>query len=169
MSSTAEKDHDNGSEPVADQKLVASISIQAVAIGRCLHEALENAGHSFSEGQRDERQSARKRQKINFDSGAADRIMQTFGEAIAKTQLKPDHTSAAATAPRALLRARLDHYNRVGQNWRLLIDNVKLKERAPLSVERKTRNRTSLWETGGGSGEEIAIKQQMQILSYNDV
>jgi hypothetical protein len=162
MSTTEEKDENH-----ASTRLVASISCQGVAIGQCLNDALRSL--ESSEGGRHERQPPSKRQKISIDSEAVDRIMQTFGEAVADTQLESNCTKSTPSAPRALLKGRLDHYNRVGKNWRILIDHVKLKERAPISHEKKKRgDKRSLWQVGGVGREEIAIEQKVQILAYND-
>jgi hypothetical protein len=147
MSTTIEeKDENHASTSI---RLVASISCQGIAIGQCLNDALRSL--KSSEGERHERQPPSKRQKINIDSEAVDRIMQTFGEAVADTQLKSNSNKSTPSAPRALLKGRLGEFNRVGQNWRILIDHVTLKERAPASREKKKRgDKTSLWEVGGG-------------------
>ncbi len=127
-----------------DRRIAASISRQGVGIGQCLFDALTNlepeGGATVDD---DEVLPATKKRKIIIDSGAVDRVMQTFGEAVADTQLESTTTKSATSAPRAVLRGRLDHYNRVGQNWRILIDNVKLKERFPLPSDRKKRNKNS--------------------------
>lgn len=150
-----------------DREIVASISCQAVSIGQCLENALR--GLDSSDGDQDKMQHPKKRQKIIMDSEVGDRIMKSFGEAIADTQLQSNLSKSTPSAPRALLTGRLDHYNRVGHNWRILIDNVKLKGREQMPKESKKRGtKPSLWEECGNKQEEVVIEQKVQILAYND-
>jgi hypothetical protein len=170
MPSIAEENKFQNSATDIDRQIAASISRQGVGIGQCLFDALKNlepsGGATVDD---DEVLPAAKKRKIRIDPGAVDRIMQTFGEAVADTQLESTTTKSATSAPRALLRGRLDHYNRVGQNWRMVIDNVKLKERFPLRSDRKKRNKNIIWDGTREKREEIAIDEKVQILAYNDV
>jgi hypothetical protein len=170
MPSIAEENKRQNSATDTDRQIAASISRQGVGIGQCLFDALKNLEPSgVATVDDDEVLPAAKKRKIRIDSGAVDRIMQTFGEAVADTQLESTTTKSVTSAPRALLRGRLDHYNRVGQNWRILIDKVKLKERYPLPSDRKKRNKNIIWDGTSEKREEIAMDEKVQILAYNDV
>ena len=150
---------------IQQRRLVASISQQGVAIGRCLRDALRSLE---SPEEDNERESPTKRQKVKIDSGMIDQTMQTFGESVADTQLASAHVKATSTAPRAILEGRVDHYNRIGQNWRILVKNAKLKEKAPTNQERK-KTKASLSRAKEVTHEKFQIDSVgLQILAFND-
>ena len=148
------------SAPAMDRKYVASLSSSSVALGQCLKSALASVEYN----QEEEEQGPAKRIKI--DSDATDCILRTLGESMADTQLNQDDSAA----PRVLLKGRLDHYNRVGQNWRIMIDNVEIQERpARLSERPKRRTTKPLWNQDQEKSATLSTQQEIQILAFNDL
>lgn len=148
------------SAPAIDRKYVASLSSSSVALGQCLRSALA----SIEYNQEEEEQGPAKR--IKLDSDATDCILRTLGESMTDTQLNQEDS----TAPRVLLKGRLDHYNRVGQNWRIMIDNVEIQERPARLTERaKRRTAKPLWNPDEEKSATLPDKQEIQILAFNDL
>ena len=154
------KSESNSAIPAMDPNYVSSISSSSVAVGQCLHRTLT----SIEYNQEEDEQGAAKRPKIESD--ATNSIMRKFGEAMAETQLNEE----GSLAPRVLLRGRLDHYNNLGQNWRISIDNVKLQKRPRLLSERpKPRPSAPLWDQNPETLCTLSVDQEIHILGYNDV
>eukprot|EP00980_Cylindrotheca_fusiformis_P020721 scaffold7738_cov133-Cylindrotheca_fusiformis.AAC.30 len=166
--------------PAFDRDFVASISSSSTVLGQCLRTALmemkephkqQEAQHEHKEGDSEEGPAPK---RIKLDLEAVDSIMQSFGGAMADTQIKSNELLVSTTkqhesrVPRAILHARLDHYNRVGQNWRIAIDNVKIKRRHKLFDERpRRRKRVSFFRSDDKS--TVPIAGETQILAYNDL
>jgi hypothetical protein len=164
------------SAPAFDRQFVASISSSSTALGQCLRSALvqmtEAQPQIKQQEQEEEEEEEPMPKRIRLDSEAVDSIIQSFGESMADTQMKSNESSSIAdedsAAPRALLHARLDHYNRVGQNWRLVVDNVEVKKRHPLLKERpRRRKKVSFFRSDNESASSVA--EEIQILAYNDL
>lgn len=107
--------------------------------------------------------SAPKQQQLKLNPIIVDQVMQEFGNAVVRTNWKNSNTtssiekkSAASSMnnnnnkspPTALLKGQLDHYNRIGSKWRIIVRNVQIRQKIPLPTNRKKRDRTSLWERG---------------------
>jgi hypothetical protein len=109
---------------------------------------------------------------LNVTPGVLDRIMQSLGEEVAITQQNPP-----VDAPAALLRGRLEHYNRLNKKWRLVVKDAELRQRNPLEGNRRKRERPSLWQVAeeqrqakpdqDSSGVSKSIN--LEILAYNDI
>jgi len=202
---------DAGSE--SHHQFVASISNSSTPLGRCLETALLSMKTSNSAKNPRQQHGQEKDTGANveekdlsvdqaeLDSDAVQSIRQAFGASLARLQISEsqglttgtpsEHSHSAnershRNAPRALLYGRLDHYNRVGQNWRLVLDNVRVTKRQPLLRERATkRRRYSFWHgastprVGGhherqqehNKGRNPAFHGfgEMQILGYDDL
>lgn len=92
-------------------------------------------------------------------------------------------------APAAMLRGRMNHYNRYGTKWRMVVDDVEIRPRRPVEgqlLRRMKRDRTmSLWSimappqlpnvnssTNANASDELfqPIKiPRLEILIYNDI
>jgi hypothetical protein len=84
-------------------------------------------------------------------------------------------------APAAMLRGRMDHYNRYGTKWRIVVDDVEIRPRRPIDAQqlrKMKRDRTmSLWSIVSpphppNTTEEnmVPIKiPRLEILVYNDI
>lgn len=87
-------------------------------------------------------------------------------------------------APAAMLEGEIDHFNRIGGQWRLVVKNAVIQQRSTKEIEngmtgRSRRKRTVLaWSdtestTGGFDGREESdcvhhLKGEIQILAYDD-
>ena len=147
-------------ESAPDRRTIASVARQGTVLGQCLGEALASLQ------QQDEESSSAKRRKVQLDASTANRILQTFGEAVADTSMEEDSKNPA---PAALLSGRLDHYNRVGHNWRIVLDDMKLQPRLPLDKNRRRSDRHSLWKVDPVKQKEISIPGKAQILAFDDL
>jgi hypothetical protein len=79
-------------------------------------------------------------------------------------------TTALAHPPAAILRGRIQYYNRVGSKWRLVVHDAELQPRQPLHVQRRKRERSSLWTTTTTAAPDAALKiPRLEILAYNDI
>ncbi|CAJ1945397.1 unnamed protein product [Cylindrotheca closterium] len=140
-----------------------------------------------------------------LDSDAIHLISKAFGGPMARLQIREsrrlsqrlttetssEHSDYAKgersprSAPRALLYGRLDHYNRIGQNWRLVVENVRVTKRKQLLRERTKRKRCSLWRAASippvgcrdernqecNEGRNLVFHEceEIQILGYDDL
>jgi|Transcript_22339 hypothetical protein len=141
------------------------------------------------------------REACGIDSGMVECLMNTLGESVAQTrwsvnvaeeeddsivptttanQSTREHTNTVVAPPKALLRGRVDHFNRVGGKWRIVATNVEIRQRVNLDTSTnkrtKKRDRSSLWDTSGNAIVEdpseynsIQLKGTVQILAYDDV
>jgi hypothetical protein len=101
---------------------------------------------------------------IRVDQRMVTNILQAFGKSVAQSQQerysqelqqqqKQQGTSTAATnasvePPAALLKGRLEHYNRRNTKWRIVLKDVDFQRRRPLDKNRRKRERISLWQVG---------------------
>jgi hypothetical protein len=127
---------------------------------------------------------------LQLSQQAVDRIMLSFGEAITQSQREQrtlqankqnppeDNYSSTETAanqesrqaPAALLRGRIDHYNRHGSKWRFLVNDVEIVPRSALDRNRRKRERPSLWDPSQQQQLEPSIKiKRLEILAYDDI
>jgi hypothetical protein len=159
MAGDSPTQHPEESSP--DRQTVASVARQGTVLGQCLGEALASL-----QQQDEESSPSAKRRKVQLDTSAVNRILQTFGEAVADTSTGEDSKNPA---PAALLSGRLDHYNRVGQNWRIVLDDIKLQSRLPLDRNRRRSDHHSLWKVDSVEQNEISIPGKAQILAFDDL
>jgi len=79
---------------------------------------------------------------ITMDKSISKSIMEAYGKAVAATNFDPasekiialsnnskDNNHAVITAPAAMLRCEIDHYNRIGDRWRIVLKNAEIKPR----------------------------------------
>jgi hypothetical protein len=72
-------------------------------------------------------------------------------------------------APAALLRGRVDYYNKMNDKWRIVVQDAQLRPRLPLSKKNATRlQKKSLWVTSISKQETTMLNGSLQILAYND-
>ena len=134
--------------------------------------------------------SATKR-KMPLTQPMVDNIMTEFGRAVARSKynIAADdndndihHKKKRQTPlpPRALMRGKVDHFNRFNGKWRIVVkpSSVELKRRVALpKVRRKTQRegRPTLWEAvvleedDGDSGAVVTIPGAVQVLAYDDM
>lgn len=159
--------------PPADAALVAQLA-KTGPIGRCLNEALNDlVSECFVEQVEQEVQESNHEEqddtvKVPFDSNMAERVMNSFGRAVAESEWKD--------CPAALLRGRVDHYNKLEQKWRIVVEDAEIRPRVALEARKKQKR--SLWEhaaaseSSRGDGDErqqaIPLSGSLQILAYND-
>ena len=155
------RETENLENKLLDKNMAASMSRQGITMGRCLQDALKSLQPSPKRENGTKNPAPSK--MVEVDSVFIERVMKRFGEAAAETQIG----DPSRKPPKALLRGRLDHYNRIGQNWRISVNNARIKETALLPRKRKSRDGNSLWEIEGG-GDEIALVTKVQILAFND-
>jgi hypothetical protein len=98
-----------------------------------------------------------------------DRVMKSLGEAVVQQQKE-----CFATAPAALLRGRVNHFNRRNSKWRIVVDDGEMRRRRQLDQHRKLRRteRPSLWDVATRKNEkdrELPHKiGTIELLAYND-
>lgn len=200
---------DSGSESI--HNFIVSISSSNTPLGKCLEEALVSLKMSNStedtirqkfedSGVGSEGEAEKCNPAHYVDSDAIQSIRQAFGGSIARSQTRESRklsigspndsllcskVKSCEDAPGSLLYGRLDHYNRVGQNWRLVIDNIRITERYPIFHERAAkRRRRSFWHSNsppceGGKEQSRNVQNperlifsdyvEIQILGYNDI
>lgn len=191
----------------ADDHVVSSIAQQGM-IGQCLQSALddiltEDAAASAEDANTDKdndtsqsddatttTQSSAKR-KMSLTQPMVDNIITEFGRAVARCKYLPsaDHQDDDNThnkkrpPPQALMRGKIDHFNRFNGKWRIVVQpSVELKRRVALpKFRRKTQRegRPTLWEAvvleeeeeddDGASGGVVTIPEAMQVLAYDDM
>lgn len=146
--------------------------------------------------------------RISMDESFAKSILQSYADSVASTSYDhrtkysasstnrgasgTHHAASSKTAPAALLTGEIQHYNRIGGQWRIVVKNATLLPRRVINSVGKTgRKRVMLdWEgpensdddASKDSADEIQKKKKkkgddekaykldgtVQILAYND-
>jgi hypothetical protein len=127
---------------------------------------------------------------VRMDVHSMDKIIKSFGDAVAESSRiigssSPAECEAeadqqqdllAVVPPRALLKGRCKHYNKFGQNWLVSIDQVLIKQRPIKFTKRRRNDRPSLWDRDNDDGiitttkeKEIPVKEKIQLLAYGDL
>ena len=113
--------------------------------------------------------------KLSVDDKIKEHLLQSFGDAVAKTdwygQNNVQEGKSPSTnnkfhpipnAPPGLLRGKVKHYNRFGRQWRILAEDVEIRPRVRLEKDGRVRRRghqkrserQSLWERSLEHDEE---------------
>lgn len=164
--------------PLPDaEKVVQDVSCYG-SIGHALQQALFNdsdelEGHNNTSDKESESISS---YKLGLEQPALQQILTAFGNAIAKTHQEQHEVEwnprqrydGITAAPAALMRGRVDHFNRRGSKWRLVVHDAELVERKSLDRNRRKRERLSLWNAIGKGSEAVKIPR-LEILAYNDI
>jgi len=164
-------------QPLPDPECVIHDASCQGSIGVALQQALCNEG--TGDHNRDDGHAHLSEKKIKLDRPAIDRILQSFGRAVARTQheqreilmkrtTQPQATSSAP-APCALLHGRVDHFNRRGGKWRLMVHDAKIIARKPLDRNRRKRERRPLWNAMEEGQPEPFKIARLEVLAYNDI
>ena len=91
-----------------------------------------------------------------MDKSISKSIMEAYGKAVAKTNFDPEsannnkrippdvspnnnkgntnHDAITTTAPAAMLTGEIDHYNRIGDRWRIVLKNASIKPRKTTTI-----------------------------------
>ena len=108
-----------------------------------------------------------KKNHVRMDAHSMDKIVKSFGDAVAESSRiigssSPAECEAeadqqqqdllAVAPPRALLKGRCKHYNKFGQNWMVSIDQVRIKQRPIKFTKRRRYDRPSLWDRDNDDG-----------------
>uniref|UniRef100_A0A7S4AX42 Uncharacterized protein n=1 Tax=Pseudo-nitzschia australis TaxID=44445 RepID=A0A7S4AX42_9STRA len=124
------------------------------------------------EGDHDTRPYENKKKIVRMDKQSMGRIIRSFQEAVTGSRIchEPDKDSA----PRALLKGRCDYYNKYGQNWMVVMDQVRIKARPRKFTKRRRDKRPSLWDrdddrTATTTKKELVVTEKIQLLAYRDI
>jgi len=153
--------------PPADAALVAQFA-KAGPIGQCLSEALNDlVSESFAQEVEQEAQESNNEDdevKVPFDSTMATSVMNSFGRAVAESDWKG--------CPAALLRGRVDHYNKMDQKWRIVVEDAEIRPRmTPEKGQARKKQKVSLWDASESTNDQpqnTPLYGSLQILAYND-
>ena len=72
---------------------------------------------------------------IRMDKSISTSIMEAYGKAVATTNFDPESANnnkiipPDVSAPAAMLTGEIDHYNRIGDRWRIVLKNASIKPR----------------------------------------
>ncbi|KAL9188729.1 hypothetical protein ACHAXT_007107 [Thalassiosira profunda] len=130
---------------------------------------------------------------LRVDESTSTSILEAYGKAVAETKFDRQREKSAtpsndaAIAPAALLQGEIDHFNRVGGQWRIVVKNAVLKGRSTTKVVMRKKRRTvldwgdacdkdkkrsassSLDSNGAGIAADVhRFPGTMQILAYDD-
>jgi hypothetical protein len=162
----------NKRPPCANADLVAKLACVG-PIGLCLSEALgdlvsECVVEQIQQESKEESDSEEKTEseRVPFDSTMADRVMHSFGQAVAKSEWE--------TPPAALLRGRVEHYNGLEGRWRIVVKDAEIRRRVPLAqTNPRKKKRVKLWDASDlRQGEQQSVTPfvgSLQILAYDDL
>ena len=121
--------------------------------------------------------------KMQLNQQMVEQVMKEFGQAVARTKYHPTEASSSqppsanntetnnqkASPPAALLRGRVDHYNRFNGKWRIVVQGVQLKRRVALARNRKKNPKPTLWDATEDNHQETTLSASVQILAYDDL
>lgn len=152
----------------ADPKLVACSIAKGGPIGQCLNEALNDlvSESLVEEMEQEGGDSSGETASPSFDKSMAETVLNSFGRAVAESEWKD--------SPAALLRGRVDHYNKMEQKWRIVVDDAEIRPRVPLNKgDARKKQKLSLWETSerqdkNDQDTSVSLSGSLQILAYND-
>lgn len=103
--------------PASAPELVSRIALQG-PVGTSLEEALEDlVGDCLKEHVENDKVP------LWIDEVGAQRVFEAYGNAVASSSNDWD------AAPSALLRGNMDHYNRIGGQWRIMAQDCQLLQR----------------------------------------
>jgi hypothetical protein len=188
-SEEAETSHDKGRAskqvvwndlPLPDHETVIRDISCLGSIGLALQEALVNA--STEQGDDGDTDTDSANQRIELDPPAVSQILESFGNAVAQTQREQRDTligrkqqagsrsaGRSVGAPAAVLRGRVDHFNRRGAKWRFMVHDAQIIERSPLDKNRRKNERRSLWEVMKEKRPQPITIRRLEVLAYNDI
>jgi hypothetical protein len=157
----------------ADPAIVQKIAMLG-PIGQSLHESLQDMIQESLVRELQELNNCDDGQEENatdnVDHILADAVLASFGTAVSDTNW---HSEPSAP-PAALLKGRLEYYNRFDGNWDIMVTEAELRPRVMLDPNRKKRprERPSLWEVSlreERGRPTTALDGNVQILVYDDL
>lgn len=159
------------SPPSDDEISSTPFASAAGAMGHCLSQALddlisETLVQQVEQDSVDETNNEARDPAAPFDSTMAERAKRSFERAVIKSSTDEQQWQ---TCPAALLRGRVDHYNKFHEKWRIVVEDAELCPRPPAIPARK-RQKLSLWQQASKQDEQasISLEGSLQILAYND-
>ena len=145
----------------ADPEEVASIARQGI-LGQCLQEALNEIVAEDAIAAQDNKEED-PTPKLYLKQHMGDNVAKEFGHAVAQTKW----TCTKKEPPAALIRGRLDHYNRFHGKWRIIVREAQFKRRPTLEKNRRNRNPPPLWGALPATGTTGIVS--FQILAFDDL
>jgi hypothetical protein len=116
------------------------------------------------------------RLKMKLQPHMVDSVMKRFGEIVAETKWTNSLSSSweknggrkRNEPPAALLKGWIEHYNRIGGKWRIVVEGGQIKRRVGLDRDRRKKVRPPLWEAMGDE-ETVSLPTPLQLLAYDDL
>jgi hypothetical protein len=116
------------------------------------------------------------RNMMKLQPRMVDSVIKRFGQAVAETNWRNSLSSSWGKngerkrnePPAALLKGRIDHYNRLGGKWRIVVEGGQLKRRVRLARDRSKKVRPPLWDAMADQ-ETVALPTSLQLLAYDDL
>jgi hypothetical protein len=119
------------------------------------------------------------RNKMKLQPHMVDSVMKQFGQAVAESKWTNALSSSSSSCgtndgrkinepPAALLKGTIDHYNRLGGKWRIVVEGGQLKRRVRLARDRMKKVRPPLW-LAVGDQETVSLPSSLQLLAYDDL
>lgn len=119
---------------------------------------------------------------IDLSPESVDRIILAFGQAVVQSHFEQfsnelkkrnrhdngEAESQQSEPPAALLRGRINNYNRLSSKWRFVVDNVEIQPRKALDRNRRKRERPSFWQLCDQQPSASVMISQLEILVYSD-
>ena len=163
----------NGLLAPADSQLVQKIALLG-PIGQALQESLQDMVHEsllkeLHESDQEQGQVETTTEAV-IDDTIADRILASFAKAVSDTKWH----GGPKSPPSALLKGRVEYYNRFDGSWDITVADAELRPRVILDVNRKkrSRDRPSLWDVSLREQKEtpsIKLEGTLQVLVYDDL
>ena len=164
--------------PPDSEEVARDVSCQGT-IAKALYEALVDMQEadtfvpvdpSNEEGTQSERTDSHQTDQVQITERYAERIMQSFGEAVVRSQRAVEEKGAVdethIRAPACFLNGRIDHYNRYGSKWRIVVEDARFLPRKPPERGRRKRDLQSLWNN---DVDAVVVLPRLEVLAYNDI
>ena len=142
----------------ADPDEVASLARKSL-LGQSLQDALNEMIQEDAATSHNEDEPPQKKKRLLLQQHMAKNVLEEFGQTVA-------HTNWEA-APAALVRGRLDHYNRMNGKWRIVVRDAQWKRRETLDKNRRKTNPPPLWDATKARGTRDSIS--LRILAFDDL
>lgn len=164
-------DYWQGPPPAPPAELVSNDFSCQGTLGLTLRQAITEL---VAEDQDKDLEGVDNESQTKFLASMVEDTVKSLGRAIATTQQNRLEQRRSSSRPAALLRGRIDHYNRQGSKWRILVHDAEIIRRYPLDRSRRKRELPSLWDV---CSDKAALKPdktesatlKVEVLAYNDL
>ena len=172
LSANKKKDNDSISDIDEDGEKIAATSLGEDGMSICEFSCSSSVKKRKRTNSRDSDGDTTSNM-LKMDKSISKSIMEAYGKAVATTNFDPEagkiipsttmsikDDNQTITAPAAMLQGEIDHYNRIGDRWRIVLKNASIKPRKTAVITngmtgQSLRRRLIMdWDDEGNAGKD---------------